>query len=1056
LKPENIIIQEHSNCLYAVISDFGFSSISHWDNALIQIPRSPPWTAPEHHVNKHSFEEAKQMDVFSWGLIMLWAILARVELSDLSYKAQLDYISTLKSDRKLIEKATSTLARLVSSPALDSDDHKLMGQLHRALECCLQHNPQLRAKKACEALSILQDPYEPLPMTAFSPQDEKDLSLPTHASFTIQKSISQLSTADYRVRWFILDELLGRTKHACDVCRELAKYESIVALKLGFGGHCISKVDIDSITFSASDDGTDPYCRNAAHTIRTIATSSSVELSLPPLDGVPIDSRTHEVHNLQDLVQADLVHEYQRRRDMDFAVTFYSREIETRTARFGRDHSLVLVLQNFLLLVYEACGNLFASQEISKAIYCSLNNSLGINNPSTLNAMAQYALQSVNAGQPGLAIALGEEIVERGAKVFSHADKTYVAAISNLGLAYFYQEFYAEAEMAFRVALEHQGAALGADQMEGSKIQMNLARAIKAQGDARLQEGEQLLVEASSQLEKNLGYLHRDTLSSLATRALSWFRAWGEYTHGSDVVQFQKNVIKMTKEFLGSQHPDTLVAMANYATSLSDAGSWVEAKPLYEEVLEALWHIPSDTHLQLVTVMAAFAIGCTKNGELDKAEELILQVLSTLKGRLSPLRPESDLARHATATLLTIYHLRGDEEKAEILLMVLWEGFKGGLGDAMADMNILKSVRNVAVSWLDRDYRVSEAHDLLSELLEITKRCNGPKHIETIVTRNELAESFRRQRQYSIAEKMHLETVKICRKEFGPTYPTTLLVMSNLAMIYNCQLKEEQASDLMHQLYLIEAERLGPSHSETVASAGWVASMRKSFGADHNLDMFPGIFDPHKKLEGTDRESIEAKLSLASAYEDLEYLDEALEIEQGVVRACKRRFGDTDLLTLRAWYLLAYTLHSAFEKSGSSSQLERAHDIAAFVFEEYNNIHGEYHDDTDGAETLLGAILRDQGLYDESERHLQHSLLAAEMFSGENVYWVIRGLMRLLKLYERQERQELARFITDRITNLKKEMDQNQTFHVNPEEHGLVAKAQAPSGFRIRSSKADA
>jgi serine/threonine protein kinase len=218
LKPENIIIQKHGNYLYPTISDFGFSSISHFDDALIQIPCSPPWTAPEHHVNKHSFEKAKQMDVFSWGLILLWAILARVKLSDLSYKAQLDVLSALKSDHKLIETARSTLDQ-VFAPAVDPADHEVGGQLFRILERCLQHDPQLRAKTACEVLSMAPEPLDggPLYVPAFHPQDEKDLSLPTHTSFTVQKSISQLSTVDYRVRRFILDELSRRTELSCDI-----------------------------------------------------------------------------------------------------------------------------------------------------------------------------------------------------------------------------------------------------------------------------------------------------------------------------------------------------------------------------------------------------------------------------------------------------------------------------------------------------------------------------------------------------------------------------------------------------------------------------------------------------------------------------------------------------------------------------------------------------------------------------------------------------------------------------------------------------------------------
>lgn len=143
----------------------------------------------------------------------------------------------------------------------------------------------------------------------------------------------------------------------------------------------------------------------------------------------------------------------------------------------------------------------------------------------------------------------------------------------------------------------------------------------------------------------------------------------------------------------------------------------------------------------------------------------------------------------------------------------------------------------------------------------------------------------------------------------------------------------------MYQVYLAEAEALGSSHDDTVSSAGWFVCMRRYCGADCTPDMFPGVFDSRKRVEGTDRDSIEAKLALAAAYEKLDHVDEALEIAQGAVRTCKRRFCDTDLLTLRAWTILAETLHTAFLNSVSSSQLERAKDIATFVFEEYCKIY---------------------------------------------------------------------------------------------------------------------
>jgi serine/threonine protein kinase len=57
------------------MADFGFSIGFQSENDKIFLPRSRPWNAPEYHNRHFSPEEAKRMDIYSFGLLCFWLLL---------------------------------------------------------------------------------------------------------------------------------------------------------------------------------------------------------------------------------------------------------------------------------------------------------------------------------------------------------------------------------------------------------------------------------------------------------------------------------------------------------------------------------------------------------------------------------------------------------------------------------------------------------------------------------------------------------------------------------------------------------------------------------------------------------------------------------------------------------------------------------------------------------------------------------------------------------------------------------------------------------------------
>ena len=83
IKPQNILVFEEKSRIVAKVADFGFATCFQSEDDLVSIPISVPWNAPEHHGGRFRPEQAKQMDVFSFGMLCFWLLFAVGSLSNL-------------------------------------------------------------------------------------------------------------------------------------------------------------------------------------------------------------------------------------------------------------------------------------------------------------------------------------------------------------------------------------------------------------------------------------------------------------------------------------------------------------------------------------------------------------------------------------------------------------------------------------------------------------------------------------------------------------------------------------------------------------------------------------------------------------------------------------------------------------------------------------------------------------------------------------------------------------------------------------------------------------
>ena len=89
--------------------------------------------------------------------------------------------------------------------------------------------------------------------------------------------------------------------------------------------------------------------------------------------------------------------------------------------------------------------------------------------------------------------------------------------------------------------------------------------------------------------------------------------------------------MEASSRVLGEEHPDTLTAMANLASTYSNQGRWKEAKELNVKVMEASLRVLGEEHPDTLTAMANLAATYRNQGRWKEAEELELPVLDPEK-----------------------------------------------------------------------------------------------------------------------------------------------------------------------------------------------------------------------------------------------------------------------------------------------------------------------------------------------------------------------------------------------------------------------------------------
>ncbi|KAJ7060541.1 hypothetical protein C8F01DRAFT_988888, partial [Mycena amicta] len=217
----------------------------------------------------------------------------------------------------------------------------------------------------------------------------------------------------------------------------------------------------------------------------------------------------------------------------------------------------------------------------------------------------------------------------------------------------------------------------------------------------------------------------------------------------------QKNVLSGRVSLLGTEHPNTVEAMANLAMIYHYLGRYTEAEKLEDQVLEKRTQLLGAEHPDTVRAMAGLAVTYNNLGLYTEAEKLKEQVLEKRIQLLG--REEHPDTVQAMAGLAATYHNLGRYTEAEKLEEQVLEKCTQLLGaehpDTVQAMATLATIyRNVG--------RYTEAEKLEEQVLEKRIQLLGREHPDTVQAMAGLAATYHNLGRYTEAEKLEEQVLE--------------------------------------------------------------------------------------------------------------------------------------------------------------------------------------------------------------------------------------------------------------------------------------------------------
>ncbi len=345
-------------------------------------------------------------------------------------------------------------------------------------------------------------------------------------------------------------------------------------------------------------------------------------------------------------------------------------------------------------------------------------------------------------------------------------------------------------------------------------------QAVELYQGGQLKEAEPKFAEALRLYREILGEEHPDTLSSLNNYAFV-LDALGR---AAEAEPLYAEALMRKRKVLGGTHPDTLSGMNNYAAVLVALGRTTDAEPLYAEALRMRREVLGDKHPDTLTSINNYAFVLDALGRADAAAPLFAEALGSRRTVLGERHPDTLTSINNYGGLLQTL---GRSAEAEPLYAEALRLRREELGDRHPDT--LNSINNYAFV-LEALGRPEEAEPYYAEALRSRREVLGMEHPDTLSSLGNYASVLDSLGRPAEAAPIYAEAMVRTVEVLGTKHPDTLTSFNNYAHVLEQLGRADDAETLLAAALKTRREVLGDTHPDTLASLNNYASILQTLG----------------------------------------------------------------------------------------------------------------------------------------------------------------------------------------------------------------------------------
>lgn len=281
---------------------------------------------------------------------------------------------------------------------------------------------------------------------------------------------------------------------------------------------------------------------------------------------------------------------------------------------FSDDPTVAAALRFSLAQVYSALGLLDAASEQFEFAHKLRSESLGKNDPETLNSLAALGNLKIRQNQYEEAIQITNQVLLNRQHILGENHPETIASMVSTGSALRRAGKYDKAEPLLRDAVDRTTTHLGVDHPQTSSASAEMGQLLKSLG--KYEEAEPFFRKTLSARQHNLGSEHPKTLLAMNSLGLL-LQLRGKL---DEAEACYRSAWEGRKRTLGAEHISTLNSIHNMGAVAKLRGDLVSARIYLEQALEGKKRVFELGHPSVASALGQLTGLCYKEGNLAEAE----------------------------------------------------------------------------------------------------------------------------------------------------------------------------------------------------------------------------------------------------------------------------------------------------------------------------------------------------------------------------------------------------------------------------------------------------